>query len=94
LVSICYITEEVLGSVRIPVPKKGESRKDFISRCIPFVIREGTTKDPKQATAICNSIWRKKKGVKKSTDLQQEALNTIKDIQYLIKSIKKMFVNK
>ena len=29
-----------------------------------------------------------------SKSLQQEALNTIKDIQYLIKSIKKMFVNK
>jgi len=43
----------------MPVPKEGESRSDFISRCIPFVIHEGTTKDPKQAAAICHSIWRK-----------------------------------
>jgi len=42
----------------MPVPKKGETEKDFISRCIPYVIKEGTAKDTKQAAAICYSIWR------------------------------------
>jgi hypothetical protein len=45
--------------IKIPKPGKNEKRKDFISRCIPIVIHEGTTDDPKQAAAICHSIWRK-----------------------------------
>ena len=44
----------------MPVPRSGETRKKFISRCIPIVLHEGTTDDPKQAAAICHSIWRKK----------------------------------
>ena len=45
----------------MPVPKKGENKKDFISRCIPIVINEGTTDDSSQAAAICYSIWERKK---------------------------------
>lgn len=36
-------------------PSKGEHQKDFIDRCVNYVIDEG--KDPDQAVAICNSIW-------------------------------------
>ncbi len=43
----------------MPVPNRGETKRHFISRCIPIVINEGTTKDPKQAAAICYSIWEK-----------------------------------
>jgi len=39
----------------MPTPKKGESRNDFMSRCIPQVMNEG--KRQNQAIAICNSIW-------------------------------------
>ncbi len=42
----------------MPKPHKGEDKKDFISRCIPIVIEDGTAKDQKQAVAICNSIWK------------------------------------
>ena len=42
----------------IPVPNKGESEKDFIKRCIPYVIKEG--KEADQASAICHSIWKRK----------------------------------
>lgn len=42
----------------IPSVKPGESQKEFISRCIPFVIKEGNPKD--QAVAICYSIWRRR----------------------------------
>ncbi|KKM62908.1 hypothetical protein LCGC14_1516910 [marine sediment metagenome] len=45
--------------IKIPIPHKGERRKDFINRCIPIVIREGTAKDGSQGAAICNSIWRR-----------------------------------
>jgi hypothetical protein len=44
----------------LPTPNKGESQKDFISRCIPYVIKEGTAKNREQASAICYSIWRRK----------------------------------
>ena len=42
----------------MPSVRKGESRKSFVSRCVPIVIREGTAKDGSQGTAICNSIWK------------------------------------
>ena len=45
----------------MPIPSKGEKKDDFISRCIPIVINEGTAKDNSQAYAICNSIWERKK---------------------------------
>ena len=41
----------------MPKPKQGESHDDYISRCIPIVIKDGTAKDDKEATAVCNSMW-------------------------------------
>jgi HK97 family phage prohead protease len=38
-----------------PKPQEGESREDFMSRCIPILINEGKDKD--QAVAICSSIF-------------------------------------
>ena len=74
----------------MPVPGKNEKRSDFISRCIPIVIHEGTTKDPKQAAAICHSIWRKKHpGAKSKEDLEiiseelENIKKTIEDIRNL-----------
>ena len=45
----------------MPKPGKNESQKDFVSRCIPIVMDEGTAEDNKQAAAICYSMWREKK---------------------------------
>lgn len=45
----------------MPKPKPNESRNDYISRCIPIVIDEGTAEDPEQAAAICYSMWRESK---------------------------------
>lgn len=36
-------------------PNKGEREKDFIPRCIAYVVGEG--KDQSQAAAVCYSIW-------------------------------------
>ncbi len=54
----------------MPTPNKDEKKKDFIDRCIPIVIADGTAKDGSQANAICNSIWdeSKKKKEKKSKE--------------------------
>lgn len=41
----------------MPTPKPGEQRKDYISRCIPIVISDGTAKDNEQAAAVCYSMW-------------------------------------
>jgi len=43
----------------MPTPESGEKQDDYISRCIPIVIHEGTAKDPSQAAAICHSMWDK-----------------------------------
>ncbi len=43
----------------MPVPRKGEKRRAFISRCVPQVIREG--KEPSQANAICHSLFSNRK---------------------------------
>lgn len=41
----------------MPTPSKNENRADFVRRCIPIVIEDGTAKDGSQAAAICQSIW-------------------------------------
>jgi hypothetical protein len=43
----------------MPTPTNNEKRSDFISRCIPKVIDEGTAKSPEQAYAICASMFDK-----------------------------------
>lgn len=43
----------------MPEPRPGESKDEYISRCIPFLMKkEG--KEQKQAAAICYSIWERK----------------------------------
>lgn len=42
----------------MPQPGKRESEQDFIRRCIPIVIEDGTAEDGSQGSAICHSIWR------------------------------------
>jgi len=41
----------------MPTPNEDESRDDFVSRCIPIVLGDGTAEDQDQAVAICNSMW-------------------------------------
>ena len=53
----------------MPKPSKGESKKDYVSRCIPIVIGEG--KPPKEAAGKCYGMYdyykkKKKKGKKKN----------------------------
>ena len=41
-------------------PSQGETEKEFIERCIPYMINEG--KDQEQATAACYSMWENRMG--------------------------------
>ena len=42
----------------MPKPKPNETRKKFMIRCIPYVIKEGKSKE--QAIAQCSSIYSNK----------------------------------
>lgn len=48
----------------MPEPKENESEKDFVERCIPMVLDEGTAEDGAQAAAMCHSMYRKANGEK------------------------------
>jgi hypothetical protein len=55
----------------MPKPKKGESKKSYISRCIPMVIGEG--KPPKEAAGKCYGMfdfYKKKKKKKKNESFE------------------------
>jgi hypothetical protein len=41
----------------MPQPKADETEDEFVSRCIPIVLDEGTAETPEQAAAICHSMW-------------------------------------
>ena len=48
----------------MPEPKEGETEKQFVSRCIPIVMEDGTAEDNEQAAAVCHSMWGKSRGGK------------------------------
>ena len=41
----------------MPQPKPGETKKDYLKRCIPELIHEG--REQKQSVAICHAIYDK-----------------------------------
>lgn len=75
----------------MPTPNANEPQKDFIARCIPIVLKEGTAKDQKQAAAICFSIWRRSKGHSMSKYIKcedvQKMINSIEHMQDIIKNM-------
>ena len=44
----------------MPKPNDGETRDDFMKRCVPMVTEEGTAEDNSQAVAMFNSMYDKK----------------------------------
>lgn len=38
----------------MPTPSINETRDQFIQRCIPIVLMDGTAKNPAQAVAVCS----------------------------------------
>ncbi len=45
----------------MPTPKKGESKEDFMQRCIPVALNEKDTKNREHAFAKCNGMWEQNK---------------------------------
>ncbi len=65
----------------MPTPHpKIETQEKYISRCIPTVLKEGTTKDPKQAAAICFSMWEKATKKKSGAEILAHALKNMKKV--------------
>ena len=60
----------------MPTPREGESREDFVDRCIPIVIEDGTAEDGDQAVAICNSMWER--------EMETKAIPSDKPGDYLV----------
>lgn len=59
---------------RMPEPRKGESRKDFVSRCIPYVMNEDSNLTSEQAAGKCYGIYdNTKKSVEKSDPVKSRA---------------------
>jgi len=44
----------------MPTPRRDETRDEFIARCIPIVLEEGTAQSNAQAVAVCNSMYDEK----------------------------------
>jgi len=44
----------------MPNVQKGESQKDFVSRCIPYLMKQ-EQKTQAQATAICYNLYKQAK---------------------------------
>src|SRR5262252_8874666 len=43
---------------KMPTPDpQNETRQEFMDRCVPQVIADGTAADGAQASAICSSMW-------------------------------------
>jgi hypothetical protein len=63
--------------IELVKPNAGESKDDFLGRCIPIVVREG--KDQDQATAICYSYFEGKTELAESyTDYPEGARSNAK----------------
>lgn len=62
--------------IELVKPNAGESKDDFLGRCIPIVIREG--KDTDQATAICYSYFEGKTLLASYTDYPDGAVSNAK----------------
>lgn len=41
----------------MPKPRANETEQEFVSRCIPIVLDDGTAQDNEQAAAVCYSMW-------------------------------------
>lgn len=53
----------------MPKPIPGQSEEDFMGKCIPQVLNDGTAENQQQAVAICYSIWEEhKKNIKELID--------------------------
>lgn len=57
----------------MPTPNKDEKESEFMERCVPIVLKDGSAKDQDQAVAMCTSMfeeWQKKRGAPGEAELR------------------------
>jgi len=57
-------------------PKPGEAEKDFMDRCVPALIKEGSF--PAQAGAICSAMFKKRSSKGRKFD----AMSSLDNIEF------------
>lgn len=65
----------------MPKPKDGESEKDFVDRCIPMVMHDGSAESSDQAVAMCHTMFKQHKeanGGDMSPDMGKNVTNELK----------------
>lgn len=60
----------------MPTPHTDETHDDFIDRCIPIVIDDGTAENGEQGRAVCESLW-KQKDRRTDMDAPSETTHTV-----------------
>lgn len=60
----------------MPTPNPNEPQDEFINRCIPIVINDGTADTPEQAYAICVSMYEQDKNTAFWNDVNKLINNT------------------
>lgn len=81
----------------VPKPNTNESRNDFISRCIEFLINEGTEQE--QAIAICQTQWEDSKmifcnALNKSFETKEQMFNELRQAKEQLIAAKKSQIYK
>ena len=59
----------------MPTPQTNETRNEFISRCIPIVLDDGTADSNEQAVAVCSSMW--EDGGEKQAEMNRYTYNGV-----------------
>src|SRR3990167_9563955 len=61
---------------KMPNPNEGESESDFVSRCVPIIMKEGTAKDNEQAAVICHSKFKQSKKLAGCYDSPEDCIKS------------------
>jgi hypothetical protein len=60
----------------MPTPKPGEeTQAEWMDRCIPVVMNDGSAESDQQAIAMCGNMWDEANGPMKSLDASIRRLN-------------------
>jgi len=63
----------------MPTPQADESREDWMERCVPMVMDEGTADSRQQAIAMCSSMWDSEHDPMKDLDKAIQRVNAVLD---------------
>jgi len=71
----------------LPIPKKGESQNDFVSRCVSFETHASPDREHEQVVAMCFTRWREFRGGTKLAFFDEETNFNKQDLKLWRKPI-------